>query len=183
MGKKLKALVIYWSATGNTEKVANAIQRGLSSEGIDSVLKRVEEAEEEELYDYDLVFLGSPVIRQLPPEKVMRFVRNKSRIHRERGDIKVCAPKIQGKTAIVFCTYAGPHTGIREAVPAGKYLGQFFEHLGFNVKDEWYIIGEFHGREDLSTQGKLGDIRGRPSAEDLSEIERRVSELINSVES
>ena len=183
MQKNSKALVLYWSATGNTEKVAKAIQRSLSLESIDSVLKRVEEAEEEELYNYDLVFLGSPVVRQLPPEKVQRFVRNKSRIHRERGDIKVCAPRVAGKNAIVFCTYAGPHTGIREALPVGEYLGQFFEHLGFDVKDKWYIVGEFHGREDLSTQGKLGDIRGRPNAEDLSEIERRVSELISSVES
>ena len=36
--------------------------------------------------------------------------------------------------------------------------------------DEWYVIGEFHGREEASTQGRLGDIRGRPNEEDLAKV-------------
>ncbi|MCX5908895.1 MAG: hypothetical protein NTY64_17400 [Deltaproteobacteria bacterium] len=31
---------------------------------------------------------------------------------------------------LIFCTYSGPQTGINEAIPAGKFAGQFFEHLG-----------------------------------------------------
>ncbi len=37
---------------------------------------------------------------------------------------------------------------------------------------QWYVIGEFHGREDHSTAGLLGDIRGRPNAEDLAKVGR-----------
>ncbi len=37
--------------------------------------------------------------------------------------------------------------GLNEAIPAGKYAGQFFDHLGFEVLDEWYILSEFHGSE------------------------------------
>ena len=57
---ELKVLIIYWSATGNTEKVAVAIQQALTREGIKPVIKKVAEAAEEELYNYDLVFLGAP---------------------------------------------------------------------------------------------------------------------------
>jgi hypothetical protein len=105
------------------------------------------------------------------------------KVHREQGDIKLCAPKIAGKTAVVFCTYSGPHTGINEATPVGEYLGQFFEHLGFDVAAKWYVVGEFHGHEDLSTKGKLGDIRGRPNQQDLAEVESNVSKLIKSLRS
>jgi flavodoxin len=182
-GRELKALVVYWSATGNTEKVTNTVQTALLRQGVKPIVKKIGEAAEEELYQYDLVFIGSPSYGFLPPEPVLRFVKQKMKIHGERGDIKPCAPKIAGKTAVVFCTYSGPHTGIKEAIPAGEYLGQFLEHLGFDIAAKWYIVGEFHGRDDLSTQGKLGDIRGRPNQKDLLEVESNVSKLIKSLQS
>jgi hypothetical protein len=36
-------------------------------------------------------------------------------------------------------------------VPVGKYVGRYFEHLGFRVLDEWYVLSEFHGSEENST--------------------------------
>jgi hypothetical protein len=181
--RELNVLIIYWTATGNTEKVAVTIQQTLAREDIHAVIKKVAEASEEELFQYDLVFLGTPSYSFLPPEPVLRFVREKMKLHSERGDIKLCAPQIPGKTAVIFCTYSGPHTGIREATPVGDYLGQFFEHIGFEVAAKWYIVGEFHGREELSTRGKLGDIRGRPNQQDLAEVQENVLKLINSIRS
>jgi len=179
----LKTLIIYWSATGNTEKVANTIRETLVREGITPTFKKVADAAAEELYDYDLVFLGAPSYSFQPPEPVQKFIRAKMDLHRDRGDIKLGCPVIPGKTAVVFCTYSGPHTGIREATPAGDYMGQFFEHLGFKVAEKWYIVGEFHGREDLSTKGRLGDIRGRPNQQDLADLATNVSTLIKSIRS
>ena len=179
--QRLKALVVYYSATGNTKKVADAIQSSLSDEKVEPVLLRIEDASEQELYDYDLVFLGSPSIEFLPAEPVMRFIKGKLKVHRERGDIKLCAPKIPGKTAVVFCTYSGPHTGISEATTAGKYMRQFFEHLGFDVADEWYVVGQFRNWEEGNTMGRLGDIRGRPNAADLSRVRSGVSKLVKAI--
>lgn len=180
-GHKLKTLIMYWSATGNTEKVANAIHETLVREGIKPVVRKVAEAATEELYNYDLIFLGAPSYSFQPPEPVQRFIKDKMKLHSERGDIKVGAPTIPGKTAVVFVTYSGPHTGISEATPAGDYMGQFFEHLGFEVAAKWYIVGEFQGKVDLSTKGRLGDIRGRPNQKDLAEVERNVSALVKSI--
>ena len=181
MGQGLRALVIYWSGTGNTEKVAKAIHNTLERQNVISIIMKVGEAEKVELYEYDLVFLGAPSYGWRPPDQVLRFIKDKMRHHDERGDIKLCAPKIPGKRAVVFCTYSGPHTGLREAIPVCKYMGQFFEHLGFDLVSEWYVVGEFHGREGHSTKGRLGDIRGRPNREDLDKVEDDICQLIHSI--
>jgi hypothetical protein len=179
--KPLKTLLLYWSATGNTEKVAGAIQKAMRSRGIEPLVRKIDDAGEIELYDFDLVFLGCPSYSFQPPKPVLRYVEEKMKLHRDRGDIKPGAPQIPGKTAVVFCTYSGPHTGINEATPVGEYLGQLFEHLGFRVAGKWYIVGEFHGREDLSTGGRLGDTRGRPNAEDLADVAMKVAGLLDSL--
>ncbi len=179
--KKLKSLIVYFSATGNTEKVANAIREALNKEKVEVTLLTVKEAGSEELYDYDLVFLGSPSIQFLPAEPVIRYIKEKMKVHQERGDIKVGAPKLPGKTGVVFSTYSGPHTGINEVIPATRYMGQLLEHLGFEIAGEWHVVGEFHGRPELSTRGRLGDIRGRPNEQDIATVENLVSRLVRSI--
>ncbi|MBN1188662.1 MAG: flavodoxin domain-containing protein [Dehalococcoidales bacterium] len=178
---ELKALVLYWSATGNTGKVALAIQQALTAQGLKPVVRKIGEAAEEDLYDYNLVFLGTPSYMWQPPAPVLDFIKAKMDQYRKRGSIKLCAPRIQGKRSVTFVTYSGPHTGIEEAIPVGKYVNQFFRHLGFEPVGEWYVVGEFHGSEENSTKGLLGDIRGRPSTQDLSEVESKVSALIKSI--
>ena len=179
----MNALIIYWSGTGNTKLVAETIHNTLKNGGVNSLLKSVEEAKDEELYDYDLLFIGSPSYMWQPPAPVQEYIKGKVPYYVERGDIKMCAPTVPGKTGVVFVTFSGPHTGANEAIPVGKYLGQFIEHLGFDLAGEWYTVGEFHGHEDRSTQGKMGDIRGRPNQQDLDDITRNVIELLNTVNS
>ena len=173
----MKAAIIYWSHTGNTEKVAHAINEGLEKAGVEVSLKRVKEAADVDFYGYDLVCLGFPSYGWSPPKPVDGFLKTKFAEYREQGRVKVGAPPVPGKRVLIFCTYSGPHTGINEAIPAGKYAAQFFEHLGFDVLDEWYVVGEFHGSEEASTQGRLGDIRGRPNAEDLQKITQDTLQL------
>ena len=175
----MEAIIIYWSKTGNTEKVALAIQEGLQEAGANCLLKRVEDAGDVDFYAYDLVCIGFPSYNWSPPQPMDKFLKDKFSSYRRQGQVKEGAPPVPGKNALIFCTYSGPHTGIREAKPAGLYAGQFFEHLGFTVLDEWYIVGEFHGREELSTKGRLGDIRGRPTEEDLRTVKQDASRLVD----
>jgi hypothetical protein len=77
----------------------------------------------------------------------------------------------------MFCTYSGPHTGLREATPVVLYMGQFFEHIGFTVLDEWCILSEFHGSEEHSTKGRMGDIRGKPTEKELQKIRMDAKKL------
>ena len=171
------ALIVYWSKTGNTEKVANAIKQGLEDAEVQVTMKKQAEAENVDYFDYDLVCIGSPSYAFHPPESMAKFLKDKLAAYRKEGRIKPCAQKVPGKNALIFVTYSGPHTGIDEATPVGKYMGQFCEHLGFTVLDEWYILSEFHGSLENSTLGRMGDIRGKPTKEDLLKIKQDAERL------
>lgn len=179
----MDAIIIYWSKTGNTEKVAWAIQEGLKEAGANVSMHRVETAGDIDFYDYDLVCIGFPSYQWSPPKPMDKFLKSKFSAYRNQGRVKVGAPVIPGKNTLIFCTYSGPHTGIREVVPAGLYAGQFFEHLGFKVLDEWYVVGELHGSEEGSTRGRLGDIRGLPSEADLAKVKLDASRIVSTIKS
>lgn len=55
-----KVLIVYWSGTGNTEKMATLIAQGAEAQGANVVCKSVANASVEELNDYDVVAFGSP---------------------------------------------------------------------------------------------------------------------------
>jgi flavodoxin len=172
-----RALIVYWSKTGNTEKVAKAIKQGLETMDIEVNLKKTEEAEKIDYFDYDLVCIGSPSYSWHPPEPMTNFLKKKFAEYRQEGKIKPSSPKVPGKKALVFVTYSGPHTGIDEATPVGKDMRQYFEHIGFSVIDEWYILSEFHGSLENSTKGRMGDVRGKPTAEELQKITQNSKQL------
>jgi flavodoxin len=54
----MKVLVVYYSETGNTEKIAKAIYEE-ASKAHETHLKRVDEITIDSLNDYDIIFLGS----------------------------------------------------------------------------------------------------------------------------
>ncbi len=166
------ALIVYFSTTGNTEKVAQAIRLGLEEAGFLVDMRKPQNAGNIDYFKYDLVCAGSPSITWHPAKPMDDFLKNRLEYYRNEGKIRPSSPKVSGKNALVFVTYSGPHTGLSEATPAGRYIAQFFEHLGFTVVGEWYVLSEFHGNLENSTKGRLGDIRGKPSVEDLLKIKQ-----------
>ena len=178
MSKK-RVLIAYWSATGNTKKVADAIAEELGELGIDYEIKKIADLKVDEMYDYNVVFFGTPTYQFLPPKPVLSYLDDLMKYHRDRGDIIPCCPVLADHKAIIFCTHSGPHTGIEEAEVAGKYMVQAFKHIRFEVLDEIYVVGENFNKTDskqfeVNTMGIYGDIRGRPNKNDLDEVKRRI---------
>ena len=171
----MKAAILYWSKTGNTRKVALAIQAGLEQAGAEVTVLHIDDKTTIDFYGYDLLCLGFPSYQWSPPAPVTDFLRRKFAEYRQ--NVKVGAPPLPGKHVLIFCTYSGQHTGLREAAPAGEFAGQFFEHIGIPVIDAWYVIGEYHGSVSASTEGRLGDIRGQPTGVVLQEITQRAQQL------
>ena len=133
-----------------------------------------------DVLEYDFVFVGSGVYGQMPGESLIKLQRNLARKYGKMGEIKSNSPKRPSKNVVVYCTYGGVHTGINEALPTIKYLGQLYDHLGFTIVGEWYIVGEYNTfrLRDRSINGRLGDIRGRPNQEDLKDVEGRVKGIL-----
>ena len=86
----MKCVVIYFSQTGNTRKVAEAIQRGVAQAAGGCDLLEIRQADALRMRGYDLIGLGSPVMGA-EPGNVSDFV-NKLRF-------------VGGKHAFTFCTH------------------------------------------------------------------------------
>ncbi|NVM04350.1 MAG: flavodoxin family protein [Candidatus Helarchaeota archaeon] len=55
-----KILIVYYSRTGNTEKMAKLIKDGVLSEGVDAELKKVKDTTINDLLSSDGIIMGSP---------------------------------------------------------------------------------------------------------------------------
>jgi hypothetical protein len=177
----MKILNLYFSSTGNTEKVAERITQTVEMLGHRIDTRKITGDSDIDLLSYDLIFVGSGVYQWLPGKGLQEFVQKKLAQYNEAGEIKYASPRRAGKRAVVYCTYGGAHTGINEAIPAVKFMGQLFDHLGFEVVAEWYFIGAYpaQGRfKDFSSLGRLGNITGRPNEADLAEVAERVTGIL-----
>jgi len=70
----MKILITYFSQTGNTEKIAQAIHE-ISSKNHKPDLRRIKKVKVEELDNYDLVFIGSACHDTDLAKPVLRFLK------------------------------------------------------------------------------------------------------------
>jgi ferredoxin len=101
----MKSIVIYYSQTGNTKKIAHAIHAGMSQTGEQCDIARLKDVDPRDLAGYDLIGLGSPVIhaRELP--NVTNFINS--------------LKSVDGKHAFAFCTHGAiPGYYLARVVPA-----------------------------------------------------------------
>ena len=171
-----RVLVLYWSKGGNTRKVAETIHTTVERHGISSEIMEINDDLGIDAFSYELIFVGAPVYFNLAPQPVMKFLQRL----RSRAANLAAAPEKPGHFAVIFCTYGGGHTGVGEAIPLLKYMGQVFEHEGIRIVEEWPVVGDFPGINDpnYNTAGRLGDVTGRPKDSDLRVVAGQVSGLL-----
>jgi len=83
-----RALVVYYSRSGNTEQMAARIAAGLEKSGLGADLKKAEETAPSDLLRYDLLVFGSPVyygtmawpLKKLLDESVKHHGKLKGRV-------------------------------------------------------------------------------------------------------
>jgi flavodoxin/ferredoxin len=92
----MKSVVLYFSQTGNTKKVAEAIQRGIKSAAGHCDLLRLQDAEIRNLSGYDLIGLGGPVFVFKPSVNLSIFMSRMT--------------PLRGKPCFLFATHGG-HPG------------------------------------------------------------------------
>ena len=57
-----KTAVIYWSGTGNTEAMANAVLEGMKAAGAEATLLTPDQVDASALSDYDAIAFGCPAM-------------------------------------------------------------------------------------------------------------------------
>lgn len=91
-----KILVIYYTRSGNTKKMAEYIVEGISKEGVESVLKDVKDVKADELLDYDGIIIGSPTYYGTMSAQIKQLFDDSVKFH----------GKLDGKIGAAFASSA-----------------------------------------------------------------------------
>lgn len=143
----MKGLVVYYSATGNTKKVARAIHRGMA-EVIEADLRTLKEIDPKDVGLYDLIGIGSPIWYFRETANVRLFMYR--------------MPDLSGKLGFVFCSHGTAPLGVfHSMVPMLKDKG--LTVIGWG---DWYgsVYQVLHAPKPYFTDGHPDEI-------DLAEAE------------
>ena len=142
----MKSIVIYYSQSGNTEKIAQAVAAGL---GIKA--SKLEDINPDTLKNYDLIIIGSPVHGGAPNKKVTKFISQMPNMPGKKGAL-FCTKSIAGdKPAIATMRKGIEAKGMRFAgsycaVGLSRFIGDFgprIFHRGHPSKEELVKAEEF----------------------------------------
>ena len=76
-----KVLIVYYSRTGNTEKMANLVKEGAESEGVEVTCKKVQDIVVNELLDVQGIIVGSPVHYGSMSAEIKRLFDDSVKLH------------------------------------------------------------------------------------------------------
>jgi len=98
----IKILVVYDSKTANTEKMATAVAEGARQvQNAEVTLKKVDQAEIQDLLDADAIIMGSPTYYGQMSGKLKTFIDDSAEIH----------GKLAGKVGAAFTSSGGTACG------------------------------------------------------------------------
>ena len=170
----MKVLIAYTSQSGNTEKVANALFDGIESS--DKEISRVKQVDFTKINDYELVFLGSPIIGggfSAEYKKVLKGL-----------------PELT-TSIVLFCTHAAPANFPQFWDNGFKKLGGTLEKKGakilgyFDTQGEQApAVKEFMMKRDPEYAAKARAASdGHPNEEDIAAAKKFASEVLTKVKS
>ena len=91
-----KALVIYYSRTGNTRKMAGSVAEGIKNEGMEVVIKEAKDVDAAELLKYDAIAIGSPTYYGSMASEIKNLLDESVKFH----------GKLDGKVGAAFASSA-----------------------------------------------------------------------------
>ena len=140
-----KALIVYDSVYGNTEKLARALAVGLESGGVNVDVVKVDAVKLDELSEVDLLCVGSPVHAWNVSKPVKEFLE---RLKRVEG--------LSGKKAFAFDTKMKS----RLAGSAGGKIERKLKDLGLTIAkpSESAIVKGKEGPLEESAEGTFKQI-------------------------
>ncbi|MEW6358914.1 MAG: NAD(P)H-dependent oxidoreductase [Planctomycetota bacterium] len=102
-----KVLIVYYSESGNTAKMAQLVEKGAKKAGADVTLKKVQDLNVDELLKYDAIIVGSPTYYGHMAADIKKMFDESVKFH----------GKLEGKVGAAFTSAAniggGNETTIR----------------------------------------------------------------------
>lgn len=136
-----KIAVVYWSGTGNTEAMANAVLEGAKGKGADAVLFTSAEFDDSMMDAYDAVAFGCPAMGDEVLEE-SEF----------EPMFSSCEPKLSGKKIALFGSYGwGDGEWMREWEMNCKQAGAV-------LACESVICNELPDDEEIQSCRTLGEM-------------------------
>ena len=89
-----KVAVVYWSSTGNTEAMANAVADGIREKGGEAVLHTCEDFDGSKVAEYDAIAFGCPAMGDEELEDTVF-----------QPVFEACESKLAGKKVALFGSY------------------------------------------------------------------------------
>ncbi|NVM01569.1 MAG: 4Fe-4S binding protein [Candidatus Helarchaeota archaeon] len=122
----MKVLIIFFSQTGGTEKIAEQIQKGILKNGNECEMVRIKDAKNKKLANFDLIGLGCPTFYYREPISVKLFIQKMD--------------KVDGKHCFIFCTH-------------GSIIGNTFYYMNEALNKKGYlVIGAYDSYSESSIQ-------------------------------
>ena len=143
----MKVLMIYFSQSGNTEKIAEKIQNGIIKTGNDCVLEKIKKVNLKSLEDYDLIGIGTPTFFYREPINVKLFISG--------------LDNLNGKHCFIFATH-------------GSIIGNTFYYMDKQLREKGIqVIGTFdsYGDSAMKIYPQPMHTAGHPDEIEIREAE------------
>ncbi|MFX1339759.1 MAG: EFR1 family ferrodoxin [Promethearchaeota archaeon] len=140
-------LIIYFSQTSNTEKIAESIKEGILKSGNTCDIAKMKKVDQNKLDNYDLIGFGTPTFFYREPRNVKYFIQ----------DLK----ETKGRHCFIFCTH-------------GSLIGNTFYYMNEELNKKGYtVIGSFdsYGYSSLQFYPEPMHTEGHPDEIELKEAE------------
>ena len=134
-----RILVVYWSGTGNTEKMAELITEGAKEKGAEVDCKTISDVTVDDALGYDIIAIGSPSMGQevLEEGEIEPFVE-------ELGG------KIKDRKVAIFGSYGWGD---------GEWMRNWAERMhgyGANLLDDGLMVNETPDDDDVDNCKNYG---------------------------
>jgi len=122
----MNVLIVCFSQTGNTEKIANRIRKGIFDSGYQCDISFIKNTNYRQLKAYDLIGIGTPTFFYREPVNVTHFIQNMEAVSRRH--------------CFLFCTH-------------GSIIGNTFYYMQEGLTEKGYlVIDAFDTYADSSLQ-------------------------------
>ncbi|MBI5191784.1 MAG: NAD(P)H-dependent oxidoreductase [Nitrospirae bacterium] len=125
-----RVLILYYTRTGNTEKMARLVEEGVKGEGIEAVVKPVADATLDDLQAADGIVIGSPTYYGLPAAEIIRLIDDSVKLHGRLegkvGGAYSSAANIGGGNETVIMSIIQAmlvHGMVVQGIPKGDHYG------------------------------------------------------------